>query len=284
MSDPIIGRRADLQALGRFVEALPDGGQALLIEGDAGIGKTAMWSRGCAPHASAGSASSSRARRMRRPGSLSRLSAICSRRYSGRRCRRSYRSTPRTRNRDAAARADGSPPETRVLGLALVSVGRALAQEKPLLVALDDVQWIDSSSAEILRFALRRLDGQPVGVLATVRGRPVKAPLELDRAFAAFGRLPLEPLSIGAVHRLLWGRLSLNLPRPALMRVQEATGGNPFYALELGRALVDGTIRAGTGPIALPKSLQSVVGNRLDRCRPASAKRSSRSPHLPFPR
>ena len=42
MSDPIIGRRADLQALGRFVEALPDGGQALLIEGDAGIGKTAL--------------------------------------------------------------------------------------------------------------------------------------------------------------------------------------------------------------------------------------------------
>ena len=266
MSDPIIGRRADLQALGRFVEALPDGGQALLIEGDAGIGKTAMWSEGL------------RAARERGFGVLFARSADAETRIAFATVGDLF--TPvlgetlpslvpvhaaHSKSTMLLREPDGSPPETRVLGLALVSVVRALAQEKPLLVALDDVQWIDSSSAEILRFALRRLDGQPVGVLATVRGRPVKAPLELDRAFAAFGRLPLEPLSIGAVHRLLWGRLSLNLPRPALMRVQEATGGNPFYALELGRALVDGTIRAGTGPIALPKSLQSVVGNRLDR-------------------
>ena len=46
MSEPIIGRRADLQALAGFVEALPRGGQALLIEGDAGIGKTALWREG----------------------------------------------------------------------------------------------------------------------------------------------------------------------------------------------------------------------------------------------
>ena len=158
----------------------------------------------------------------------------------------------------------GRRPSARVLGLALVSVVRALAREGPLLVALDDVQWVDASSAEVLRFMLRRLEGQPVGVLATVRGRPVEAPLELDRAFAAFERLTVEPLSVGAIHRLLWGRLSLNLPRPALLRVHETAGGNPFFALELGRALVDGTIREDSGHIALPESLQSVVAERLD--------------------
>jgi len=64
-----------------------------------------------------------------------------------------------------------------------------------VLLALDDVQWVDASSAEILAFMLRRLEGEPVGVLATVRGRPVSTPLELDRAFAAFDRLPVGPLS-----------------------------------------------------------------------------------------
>jgi hypothetical protein len=52
---------------------------------------------------------------------------------------------------------------------------------------------------------LRRLDAEPMAVLATVRGRPVKVPLELDRTFVAFQRLAIEPLSVGAIHRLLWG-------------------------------------------------------------------------------
>jgi hypothetical protein len=55
----------------------------------------------------------------------------------------------------------------RVLGLALVSAVRALALERPLLLPLDDVQWVDASSAEILAFMLRRLEDEPVGVLAT---------------------------------------------------------------------------------------------------------------------
>jgi predicted ATPase len=116
----------------------------------------------------------------------------------------------------------------------------------------------------MLAFMLRRLEGEPVGVLATVRGRPVRAPLELNRAFAAFERLPVVPLSVGAIHRMLWGRLSLNLPRPALVRVHETSGGNPLYALELGRALADGTILPSSGPMSLPESLQSVVAARLD--------------------
>src|SRR5438067_13427257 len=88
---------------------------------------------------------------------------------------------------------EGRPPEVRLIALALLSVVRALAQDGPLLVALDDVQWVDASSAEVLRFMLRRLEGAPVGVLATVRGQPVEVPLELDRAFAGFQRLAASP-------------------------------------------------------------------------------------------
>jgi DNA-binding NarL/FixJ family response regulator len=77
-------------------------------------------------------------------------------------------------------------------------------------------------------------------------------------------RLPLSPLSIGAIHRLLSERLSVNLPRPSLVRVHAAAGGNPFYALELGRALIDGTIREVGGVISLPESLESIVAARLE--------------------
>jgi DNA-binding CsgD family transcriptional regulator len=130
-------------------------------------------------------------------------------------------------------------------------------------VAVDDVQWIDASSAEVLRFMLRRLELERVGVLATVRERPVEAPLELDRAFAAFQRLPVEPLSVGAVHRLLWGRLALNLPRPALVRVHQIAGGNPFFALELGRAIGRNAIRVDSANVTLPESLSTLVMDRL---------------------
>ena len=109
----------------------------------------------------------------------------------------------------------------------------------------------------------RRLEGEPVGVLATVRGLPVEAPFELERAFAGFRRLRVAPLSVGAIHRLLWGRLSLNLPRPVLARVHEATGGNPFFALEVGRALADGTISADGVHVLLPESLRALVAERL---------------------
>ena len=154
-------------------------------------------------------------------------------------------------------------PDTRVLGVALLSVVQALAEERPVLVALDDAQWLDASSAEVLTFMLRRLDDAPVAVLATVRGRPVEAPLELDRAFAEFRRLPIAPLSVGAIHRLLWGRLGIAVPRPVIVRVHEITGGNPFFALELGRALVAGSVRAEYADVVLPESLRAVVAQRL---------------------
>ncbi len=125
------------------------------------------------------------------------------------------------------------------------------------------MQWVDASSADLLRFVLRRLEGVPVGILATVRGRPVEAPLELDRAFGEFRRLPIRPLSVGATYGLLSARLALDLPRPVLVRVHETAGGNPFFALELGRAIVDGTIRAESAHVRLPESLRAVVAQRL---------------------
>jgi DNA-binding NarL/FixJ family response regulator len=265
MAEAIIGRRAELQALAQFVEAVPAGGHALLIEGDAGIGKTALLHEGLR---TAGASSIRVLAARTSPAEAQMAFATIGDLFTPALEDTLPSLAPVQRRALEIAlllrEPEGPPPEPRVLGIALASVVRALAQEGPVLLALDDVQWVDPSSAEILSFTLRRLDDQPVGVLATVRGRAVRAPLDLDRSFVSFERLALEPLSVGAIHQLLSERLSLNLPRPALVRVHAAAGGNPFFALEMGRALIDGTIREDGGVISLPESLEIIVAGRLD--------------------
>jgi DNA-binding CsgD family transcriptional regulator len=160
-------------------------------------------------------------------------------------------------------------PDAHVIGLALLDALRALAEAGPVLVALDDAQWLDPASASVLQIALRRLRAEPVGLLATVKLGPdvARAP-ELEHAFTEerLQRIAVGPLSLGAVHSLLEQRLGVDLTRPELVRVQEATAGNPFFALELGRELVRTNTRPTPGQaLRVPDSLQELLGSRLDR-------------------
>ena len=161
-------------------------------------------------------------------------------------------------------------PDPRAIGLALLDVLQMLAEREPVVVALDDLQWLDPSSAGVLQIALRRLRDERVGLLATVRTAPDTAvPVELDRAFPAdrLARLPIGPLSLGALHHLLKERVGLDLTRPELVRVQEASAGNPFFALELGRELV----RTGSRPTAGPGSAGAREPARAPRGPPRPA-------------
>src|SRR5262249_60393821 len=95
-------------------------------------------------------------------------------------------------------------------------------------------------------------------------------PFALARASPArrLVQLSIGPLSVGAVHKLLETRLGLELTRPELARVHEATAGNPFFALELGRELVRTGERPSAGrPLPVPDSLQELLGGRIDRLR-----------------
>ena len=264
MAVDLVGRREELEIFDRFLGAMPGGGQALLLEGDPGIGKTVLWEeakrlareRGFRALASRAAPSETQIAFATVGDAFAPVVA------------ETLPHLPQVQRRALETalllrEPDGPPPEVRLLGLALLSAVRALARDQPLLLALDDVQWVDASSAEVLRFMLRRLEGERVGVLATVRGRPIVVPLDLDRAFEGFQRLAVEPLSVGAIHRLLWGRLSLNLPRPELVRVHEIAGGNPFFALELGSAIARGAIRVDSASVALPDSLSALVTERL---------------------
>ena len=133
----------------------------------------------------------------------------------------------------------GDGTSARTTATAFVGVLAACAQTDPVLLAVDDVQWLDSASAQTLAFALRRLPPK-VGVLLAHRveaGRDL--PLGLGRALPEdrLVRVAPRPLSLAALHHLVKSRLGTSLPRPLLARLAEASGGNPFYALEMARAL-----------------------------------------------
>ena len=165
------------------------------------------------------------------------------------------------------ADADGSTRDPHAIAMAFLNMLRSLAALRPVLLALDDIQWLDTASADVLAFAVRRLRQEPVRLLATLRVEPhVNVPLELDRALPEdrLRRLDIGPLSVGALHHLVRARLGVELARPTLHRLRERSGGNPFYALEIARALQRHDDRADlTKEAPLPENLLEFVRARL---------------------
>jgi hypothetical protein len=153
--------------------------------------------------------------------------------------------------------ADDEPLDARLVGVALRTLLANLGA--PVLVAVDDVQWLDAASAGALAYALRRSTSAKA-LLALRSGNEL--PLRVDAA-----RLPVGPLSVGALHHLLVDRLGVAFRRRALLRLHEVAGGNPFYALELART--DPTGR----DVVLSPSLERLVADRI-RVLPAETRRS----------
>src|SRR5439155_17336491 len=79
----------------------------------------------------------------------------------------------------------GPPPDQRAIGLAVLGAFRFLAASRPVLVGVDDVQWLDRPTTSVLEFALRRLRREPLGVLFAVRSEQANDVLELERLFPA---------------------------------------------------------------------------------------------------
>jgi ATP/maltotriose-dependent transcriptional regulator MalT len=266
----IIGREEELAAIEAFLGRIEEGPGSLVISGEPGIGKTILWENGVAE---AG-------RRFGEVLTCRGVEAEASLSFAGLSDllggvlveAASSLAPPRRRALEVAlllVEPGEQPPDAHAIGLAVLDVVRLPAERGPLLVALDDAQWLDPASANVLSIALRRLTDEPVGLLATLRRDPEAAtPFELDHVFAdeRRGRVSLGPLSLGAMHSLLRERLGLDLTRPDLVRVREATAGNPFFALELGRELARTDTRPAAGrSLRVPESLHELLGGRLAR-------------------
>ena len=160
------------------------------------------------------------------------------------------------------AGSDGPQTDQRVVAAAFVAILHSLANDGSVLIAIDDAQWLDASSRAAVEFAVRRLRG-PFGVLATERCAPGEGAtvgwLKLDRPDGV-ERVGVRPMSTTQLHTLISGRLGRTLARPAVLRIAETSGGNPFFALELAHAMSEGATAAES---ALPATLADVVRRRL---------------------
>jgi DNA-binding CsgD family transcriptional regulator len=276
MPAPVIGRDAELAVLVEFIERLLGGAAALVLEGEAGIGKTTL-SGACVAEAEergllvlqARPAESETALGFSGIGDL--LDPVLE---------DALTPLPAPQRR-ALARAlvleedgEGPDPDPHAVGVAVLNVLRGLAAERPVLVAVDDVQWLDAASAGALGYAARRLLNERVGVLLASRSSVVSVLVaELRRALQGdrFVAVEVGPLDLRALHHLVREHLAIALARPLLAEVHQASGGNPFYALEIVRTLKrTGTSVEAGKPLPVPESLQDLVHGRVIALPPAS--------------
>jgi DNA-binding CsgD family transcriptional regulator len=268
MVEVIAGRDGELASLRDFVESVSGGAVALVLEGDAGMGKTTLW-RAAVEHADELGLLVLEAQPVESETTLSfagvgdLLDPVLDVALEG---------LPAVQ-RSALSRAlalgaeEGPEVEPRALRVALMTVLRRLADERPVLLAIDDSQWLDHASSAGLAYGLRRFRAERIGVLLSCRSGVESVLLdELLRSPVGkrFTRVQVGPLDVTSLGRVVHEHLGVSLPRPLLAEVHQASGGSPFYALEIVRMLrrSDISIEAGQ-PLPMPESLQDLVRGRL---------------------
>jgi DNA-binding CsgD family transcriptional regulator len=262
----ILGRQPELAAIEGFFESSRSGPRALLLEGEAGIGKTVLWREALRVAESRGPVLTCRASEAETALSFAVLGDLLSPAIEE---RLEYLPPPQ---RDAlkAALLLGSSDRTatgpRAVSLAVLGVLRLLTGDGPVTIAIDDVQWTDPPSARSLAFALRRLDDEPIAVVATIReGRGLTDPIDLARAFPEhLTRITVGPIAATTLGRVLRDRVDRDFAPPLVKRIHETSGGNAFFALEIGRAIVreDHDLAPGE-PLPAPPDLQELLRQRL---------------------
>ena len=264
----ILGRDAELAEIDRFMASVPDGPRALILEGSAGIGKTTLWQSGIASARAAGFlVLSTRAAQSEATLSYSALGDLFEDAVDD---AITDLPPPQRRALDAAL-LRSSPDGTldrRAISLASLGVVRTLAAETPIVIAIDDVQWLDTPSVRVLAFMLRRLRDEPVSTLASLR-LGVDAPAEridIERAlgFDQVQRLSVGPLDQASLGRLLRERMGVEFSRPVINRIDAVTRGNPLFALEIAREVVHTGVRPEPGgQLPVPDDLRALLVARI---------------------
>ena len=261
----LVGREEELGAIARLLDAREDLPNAAVLRGEAGIGKTALWLAGIDAAVDHGyRILSSRPSEAEAKFSFAGLTDLL-----GNLAGDVLPELPPIQQRSLEAalllgESEIHVDDDRAVAAAFLGALRLLARDSPLCLAVDDVQWLDVASLATLGYALSRLDREPIAALLAVRG---DLPAWLRRAVHEDRLRTVEVggLSVGATHELLRARLEATFPRPTLIRLWETSRGNPFFALELARALQrrGGRIEVG-GELPVPDSLEGLVYERLE--------------------
>lgn len=274
--DHVLGREAELAEILRSIDATPAGARGLILEGSAGIGKTTLWQAGVEAASAAGfHVLVTRAAESEATLSYAALGDLFE--HVGDEVR-SQLPDPQSRALDAAllrSGADVSIPDRRAISLAALAVIRGLADREPVVIAIDDIQWLDTPSVGVLAFVLRRLRIEPVSVIASLRvgsEAPI-ARLELGRALGddRVRRLPVGSLSEEVIGRLLRQRLGVEFGRTVIVRINAVSGGNPLFALEIARAMVEqDAIPVPGEPLPVPEDLRGLLAARISGLPPSA--------------
>ena len=160
--------------------------------------------------------------------------------------------------------ACGRPPAALGIAIAVLALLRRVADQQPVVVAVDDEQWVDAESRAALAYALRRIESNVV-VLATRRSELVEPENALEPQVAGVERLRVGPLDRRALREVVRAELGVPPPSPLLARLHEVSGGNPFFALEIARAIQrsGGFALTGHGTLPVPENLRALVDERL---------------------
>ncbi len=266
----VVGRRLELEALDGFIAERGERAGAMVLAGPAGIGKTTLWLHAAARAEAAGwivletRASGAEAQLsfagladlLEDVGAdvLRRLPVVQLRALDGALLR---------------GDVDERAVAPRVVATALRSVLQRLAARAPVLVAVDDAQWLDLPSAGALAYALRRVTGGSVCVLAAVRDSGDRPRTFLDELPPGRrNELLLGPVSLAAIHEILVAELGRALPRPTLVKVTAASGGNPFYAVEIARELIRLDLTVAGESLPVPAEPNALLTSRVARLPP----------------
>jgi len=255
----LVGREYELARLERFVRDLSVRAAGVVIRGEAGIGKTALWRTAVDLAETAGvRVLVTRCAEAEMPlalGGVGDLIETALAEVAEELAEPQWRALAVVVGLEAPS---DEAPDPTALPRAFLACLRTLAGRSPVLVAIDDVQWLDAPSQRILAFAARRLGDVPVGILVTRRGA-AGDPLDLVHAFEErVAEIRVGPLSVGALNHLIRTRLGLRIPRPTIAHVHEASGGNPMFALEFAQVAA-----SSRGPLPLPSSLEELVRDRV---------------------
>jgi DNA-binding CsgD family transcriptional regulator len=240
----LIGRKRERDVLDRLLEAARAGdGGVLVVYGEPGVGKTALLEYAVETgHAYRVARTNGVEGEMQLP--FAALQQLCSSFLE------LQERLPQPQ-RDALGVAfglnTGPPPNPFLVGLAALGLVSEVAEDQPLLIAVDDAQWLDAGSASALTFVARRLFAEKIALVFATR--------ELGGALARLPELRVEPLGHRDARSLLESIVPAPLDDRVLDRIVDETGGNPLALLELPRGLTPTQLAGGFGlPANAPMS------------------------------
>src|SRR5690242_1803833 len=153
----------------------------------------------------------------------------------------------------------GGAPDRFLVGLAVLTLLSEVAEERPLLCVVDDAQWLDQASAQVLAFAARRLLAEAVGLIFAAR--------ELGEQFRGFPDLEVRGLPDRHARALLDSVVRVRLDEQVWDRIVAETNGNPLALLELPRGLSPAQLAGGFGLVgaqAVPARIEQGFRKRLE--------------------